>query len=82
MLFPVDEEIQHIVPLPTNLQPSLNPIQRSRLEKLGILQLLEEVLPPLSFRAPLVEFVENVVLQLYPLIRVNPPTYLGSDAKY
>jgi hypothetical protein len=41
---PVDEEVQHIVSLPANLQPSLDPVQPRRLEKFRSLQLSEKVL--------------------------------------
>jgi len=30
----VDQQIQHVVALPTNLQPNLHPVQSRRLEKL------------------------------------------------
>lgn len=39
----MNQQVQHVVTLPANLQTSLNPIQSRRLEKLGRLELTEQV---------------------------------------
>ena len=40
----VNQQVEHVVTLPANLQTSFDPIQTRCLEELGRLQLMEEVL--------------------------------------
>lgn len=39
----VDEEVEHVVTLSTDLQTCFDPVERGTLEELGVLQALEEV---------------------------------------
>ena len=40
----MDEQIEHVVPLPADLQPRLDPIELGGLEKFGVAQRREELL--------------------------------------
>ena len=59
----MDEEIQHIVSLSTNLQASLNPIKLGKLEEFGLLKRAEQVSLVLSLGALMVQTVQDPALQ-------------------
>lgn len=42
-VLPVDEEVEHVVSLTTDLEPHLHPVKLSRLEKLGLFERPEKV---------------------------------------
>jgi hypothetical protein len=56
-IFPVDEEVEHVVPLTAHLQTSLYPVELCQLEKLRRLESLEQVPFVLSFGWAVVERV-------------------------
>ena len=55
----VNQQVEHVVTLPANLQTSFNQIQTRCLEELGHLQLTEEVLPCHSLLRAGLELVQN-----------------------
>lgn len=57
----MDEKIQHVVALTANLQTSLNPIERGRLEELRRLEGSEQVAFLLRLRTAMLQRVKNVV---------------------
>src|SRR5690242_14018404 len=59
----VNEEIEHVVPLATDLQTGFDPINFGRLEEFCRLELFEEIFFVESFGWPFVEGVENVALE-------------------
>lgn len=59
----VDEEVEHVVALPTHLQTGLHPIELRRLEELGRRQRAEEVALVERLRRPVLELVEHVALE-------------------
>ena len=54
----VNQQVEHVVTLPGNLETSFDPIQTHCLEELGRLQLTEEVLRHSLLRAGL-ELIQN-----------------------
>ena len=59
----MDEEVEHVVPLPADLEPRLHPVQAGGLEELGGLEGAEQVALLLRFRGTVLERVEHKVLQ-------------------
>ena len=55
----MDKQVQHIIPLPANLQPSLDPIQLRRLEKLGCFELAEQVFLRHRLLRPSLQLIED-----------------------
>ena len=55
----MNQQVEHVVTLPANLQASFDPIQTRCLEELGRLQLTEEVLPRHSLLRAGLELVQN-----------------------
>jgi len=55
----VNQQVEHVVTLPANLQTSLDPIQMRCLEKFSHIQLMEEVLPCHSLLRMGLELVQN-----------------------
>ena len=55
----VNQQVEHVVTLPANLQTSLDPIQTCCLEKFSCIQLTEEVLPRHSLLRTGLELVQN-----------------------
>ena len=55
----VNQQVEHVVTLPANLQTSFDPIQTHCLEELGHLQLMEEVLLHHSLLQACLELVQN-----------------------
>jgi len=55
----VNQQVEHVVTLPANLQTSLDPIQTHCLEKFSRIQLTEEVLPRHSLLQMGLELVQN-----------------------
>ena len=62
-LLTVDEQIEHVVPLTTNLQPDLHPIQLCALKEFGRLETFEEDLFVLFDIRARVKLIENPILQ-------------------
>mmetsp|Transcript_42648 Transcript_42648/g.166462 ORF Transcript_42648/g.166462 Transcript_42648/m.166462 type:complete len:242 (-) Transcript_42648:1814-2539(-) len=62
-LLAMDEQVQHIVPLAANLESGLDPVYLRRLEKLGVLECLEQRLPRSSLCGSIVQLVEYIVLE-------------------
>jgi hypothetical protein len=42
-VLPVYKEVQHVIPLPADLEPGFNPVKSRRLEELGTLERSEQV---------------------------------------
>ena len=59
----MNQKVQHVITLPTNLQTSLYPVQPSCLEELGGFELSEQVLLGHRFLWPRLELVQNITLQ-------------------
>ena len=59
----MNEEVEHVVALPADLQPHLHPVQAGGLEELGGLEGPEQVPLPLGLGRAVVEGVEDVVLE-------------------
>ena len=62
-LLAIDQQIQHIVPLPANLQPHLHLIQLGALKELGRLQALEQHLLILLHVRTRVQFIQHPILE-------------------
>mmetsp|Transcript_15679 Transcript_15679/g.34077 ORF Transcript_15679/g.34077 Transcript_15679/m.34077 type:complete len:308 (-) Transcript_15679:1238-2161(-) len=62
-LLPVDEEIKHVVPLPTDLQTNFDPIQFSALEEFGRLETSEEVLSVFTRHRTRMELIQHPRLE-------------------
>jgi hypothetical protein len=60
----VDEKVEHVVSLATDLKTSLNPVERGRLEELGVLQTAEQVPFSHGFGPTVVQGIEHVVFEL------------------
>ena len=61
----VDQQVQHVVPLPANLKTSFNPIKFSTLEKLGGCKRSEKVFFLLSFRRSVMQLIKHKTLQQF-----------------
>ena len=59
----VNQQVQHVPSLPTNLKTNLDPIQRSLLKELGGFERAEEVALPLGLGRPVLQGVQHVVLE-------------------
>ena len=59
----MDEQVEHVVALPANLQTNLHPVQGSGLEKLGSLEGPEQVSLLLGLGGPVLQGVEDKVLE-------------------
>lgn len=59
----MDQQVEHIVALPTDLEASFDPIKLRQLEELGLLEGAEQVTLVLGFGALMVQAVENPALQ-------------------
>ena len=61
----MDQEVEHVIPLPADLQTSFNPVQFCRLEELRCFQLTEEILLRHRLLRPRSEFIENKALEKF-----------------
>ena len=68
---PVNEEVEHVVALPADLQPYLHPVQAGGLEELGGLEGPEEVSLSLSLGRTVMQGVQHVVLQKFLVAHPN-----------
>ncbi len=59
----MDEEVEHVVALPADLQPRLHPVQARGLEELGRLEGAEQVALLLRLRWAMLQSVEYEVLE-------------------
>ena len=62
-ILPVDQQVQHVVSLTANLKTDLHPIQTRRLEEFGGFERSEQVPLFLRLRRPVVQRVQDVILQ-------------------
>ena len=74
-LSPVNEKVQHIVALPTDLKAHLDPIQLGGLEEFGGLEGPEEVSLSLSLGRTVMQGVQHVVLQKFLVAHPNLVNY-------
>lgn len=63
-VFAVNQQVQHVVALSTDLETGLDPVDRRRLEELGVFELAEQVLFGLRFGVLCVQAVQDVALEL------------------
>lgn len=70
----MNEEVEHIVALATDLQTSFYPVDLRGLEELGRLQRSEEILLGHSFRRTMLQFVQNEALEE---LLVGDPNFRG-----
>ena len=59
----VDQKVEHVVTLATDLKASLNPIELRKLEELSLLESSEQVSLVLCLRALMVQTIEDPALQ-------------------
>ena len=59
----MDQKVEHVVTLATDLKASLNPIELRKLEELGLLESSEQVSLVLCLRALMVQTIEDPALQ-------------------
>ena len=59
----MNKQVQHVVALPANLQTSLDPIELGRLEKLGRLELAEQVALAHGLLLALSQLVQDEALE-------------------
>ena len=57
------KEVQHVVPLTTNLKASLNPVKLGRLKKLCLFERPEQIFFVQRFRTPLFQLVLHVAFE-------------------
>mmetsp|Transcript_67280 Transcript_67280/g.140138 ORF Transcript_67280/g.140138 Transcript_67280/m.140138 type:complete len:884 (+) Transcript_67280:4960-7611(+) len=76
-IFAMDEQVEHVVPLPAHLQPCLHPVDLRRLEKLRRAQNLEQVPLVQRLRVPVVQSVEHVALEQLLITDANLDRVVG-----
>lgn len=60
----VDQQVEHVVSLSTDLKTGFHPVQRRRLEELGVLERPEQVSLGHRFGWPLMQSIQYVYLEL------------------
>lgn len=59
----VNQQIEHVVSLATDLQTGFDPVDRRRLEELRRFERAEEITFLLRFRRPVFQRIQNVILE-------------------